>query len=73
MPIAPSLITINLEAPHPDPGGASTIIRLTTRDKSIIDIAADELGWPKAMLMRVLLIRGAQKILDELGVELEYT
>jgi hypothetical protein len=50
----------------------STVVRLTGNDKCVIDAAADHMGMSKAVLMRVLLVKGAERILQELGVKIEY-
>lgn len=67
-----SLITISLSPPYPDSGMVTTIIRLTGHDKQIIDVAADNMGMSKATLMRILLVKGAERILKELGVTIQY-
>lgn len=67
-----SLITISLSPPYPESGMASVIVRLTGGDKNIVDVAADQLGMNKSTLMRVLLVKGAERILQELGVKIEY-
>jgi hypothetical protein len=67
-----NLITISLSPPYPDNGMASTIVRLTGQDKHKFDIAAHHMGMNRSLLMRTLLIKGADKILEELGVRIEY-
>jgi hypothetical protein len=67
-----SLITISLSPPHPESGIMSAIVRLTGRDKDHIDTAADKLGMSKATFMRILLVKGAQRVLQELGEEIVY-
>ena len=66
------LITISLSPPYPDTGMASTVVRMRGQDKANFDLAAKELGMNKSVLMRVLLIKGAERILKELGIELTY-
>jgi len=67
-----NLITISLAPPHPDSGMVPTVVRLTGQDKYNFDLAAQSLGLSKAVLMRVLLVKGAERILSELGVKAQY-
>lgn len=67
-----NLITISLNPPYPESGMVPVVVRLTGQDKNDFDLAADTLGLQKATLMRVLLVKGARRILSELGVEVEY-
>jgi hypothetical protein len=67
-----SLITFSLAAPFPESGKVTVLVRLKGKDKNVVDIAADQLGVSQALLMRTLIVRGAEKILEELGVELQY-
>ena len=67
-----NLITISLSPPYPESGMVSVIVRLTGQDKYMIDVAADQLGINKSTLMRVLMVKGAERILKELGVTIEY-
>lgn len=67
-----SLITISLSPPYPEPGMVTSVVRLTGPDKFKLDTAAEQLGMNKSALMRVLLIKGAERILKELGVTIEY-
>ena len=67
-----SLITISLSPPHPDGGIAATVVRLNGQDKFNFDLAAEHMGMSNAALMRVLLVRGAETILRELGVTVEH-
>lgn len=67
-----NLITISLSPPYPESGIVSAIVRLTGRDKNLVDVAADQLGMNKSVLMRVLLVKGAERILQELGIAIQY-
>jgi hypothetical protein len=67
-----NLITISLSPPHPENGMAATVVRLHGQDKFNFDLAAQHMGMPRSTLMRVLLVRGAERILQELGVTAEY-
>ena len=67
-----NLITISLSPPFPDSGMVTAVVRLTGQDKVIIDTAADNMGMTKAVFMRVLLVKGAQKVLEELGIKIEH-
>jgi len=67
-----NLITISLSPPHPDNGMVATVVRLRGQDKYLFDLAAEHMGMPRSTLMRVLLVRGAERILSELGVKVEY-
>jgi hypothetical protein len=67
-----NLITISLSPPHPDSGMVPTVVRLTGQDKYHVDLAAQHLGMSKAVLMRVLLVKGSERILNELGVKSQY-
>jgi hypothetical protein len=67
-----NLITISLSPPHPESGMVPTVVRLTGQDKYNFDLAAQHLGMSKAVLMRVLLVKGAERILNELGVTSQY-
>jgi 3-methyladenine DNA glycosylase Mpg len=42
------------------------------QDRYNFNLAAQHLGMSRAVLMRVLLVKGAERILRELGVEVEY-
>jgi hypothetical protein len=66
------LITISLSPPHPGNGMAATVVRLRGQDKANFDLAAQHMGMPRALLMRVLLVKGAERILKELGIVVEY-
>jgi len=66
------LITISVSPPFPDGGMVSMIARVTGQDKDMIDLAAAHMGMTKSQLMRVLLVRGAERILKELGIEMRY-
>jgi len=63
-----NLITISLSPPYPDSGMVPTVVRITGQDRYNVDLAAQHLGMSKAVLMRVLLVKGAERILSELGV-----
>ena len=67
-----SLITISLSPPHPESGMVPSVVRMTGQDKYNFDLAAQQLGMSKAVLMRVLLVKGAERILKELGIESQY-
>jgi hypothetical protein len=67
-----SLITISLSPPHPESGMVPTVVRMTGQDKFNFDLAAQQLGMSRAVLMRVLLVKGAERILNELGVKAQY-
>ena len=67
-----SLITISLSPPHPESGMVPTVVRMTGQDKYNFDLAAQQLGMSRAVLMRVLLVKGAERILSELGVQSQY-
>jgi len=67
-----SLITISFAPPHPSAGINAQLIRMTGNDIQKVQVAADAMGMTKSMLMRILLVKGAERILDELGVEIEY-
>lgn len=67
-----SLITISLSPPYPDVGMVTTVVRLRGQDKSNFDAAARHMGMPRSVLMRVLLVKGAERILIELGIEIQY-
>jgi hypothetical protein len=67
-----SLITISLSPPHPESGMVPIVVRMSGQDKYSLDLAAQQLGMSKAVLMRVLLVKGAERILKELGVKAQY-
>jgi len=67
-----NLITISLSPPHPESGMVPTVVRMTGQDKYNFDLAAQQLGMSRAVLMRVLLVKGAERILNELGVKAQY-
>jgi hypothetical protein len=67
-----SLITISLSPPHPDTGMVATVVRMRGQDKNNFDLAARHMGMPRSVLMRVLLIKGAERILKELGIDSPY-
>jgi hypothetical protein len=67
-----NLITLSLSPPYPDNGMVPIVARLRGQDKLIFDLAAYHMGMNKSVLMRILLVKGAEKILQELGVKVEY-
>ena len=67
-----SLITISLSPPYPVSGMVPVIVRVTGHDKNVIDLAASQMGITRSQLMRMLLVKGAERILREFGVEIEY-
>ena len=67
-----NLITISLSPPHPESGMVPVVVRMTGQDKVNFDLAAAQCGLSRAVLMRVLLVKGAERILKELGVQNEY-
>lgn len=67
-----NLITISFAPPHPSAGMSSQMIRMTGNDMQKVSLAADAMGMTKSMLMRILLVKGAERILEELGLEIEY-
>jgi len=67
-----NLLTISLAPPHPESGMIPTVVRLKGQDAEVLDVAAKQLGLQRSALMRLLLVRGAERILTELGVELVY-
>lgn len=67
-----SLVTISLSPPFPEGGMVPVIVRVTGHDKEVIALAADHMGMSKSQLMRLLLIRGSERILRELGIEVIY-
>jgi hypothetical protein len=68
-----SVISISLQPPFPEAGLSSAIVRLTHEEKRAIDLAARHMGMSRSMLMRVLLTRGAERIIRELGIKEQYT
>ena len=67
-----SLITISFSPPHPSAGINAQMIRMTGNDIQKVTVAADAMGMTKSQLMRILLVKGAERILEELGVTIEY-
>jgi hypothetical protein len=67
-----SLLTISFAPPHPSAGINNQMIRMTGNDIQKIQIAADAMGMSKSQLMRILLVKGSERILEELGVKIEY-
>ena len=67
-----NLITISLSPPYPDSGMVTTVVRLTGQDKHSLDVAAEHMGINRSLLMRLLLVKGAERILKELGIEIVY-
>lgn len=67
-----SLITISLSPPYPDTGMTTTVVRLRGQDKNNFDMAARHMGMHRSVLMRILLVKGAERILRELGIQAEY-
>jgi hypothetical protein len=66
------MITISLSPPYPDVGMCTAVVRLRGQDKYLFDTAAKHMGMPNSVLMRVLLVKGAERILRELGIEITY-
>ena len=67
-----SLITISFAPPHPSAGINAQMVIMTGNDMQKVQVAADAMGMSKSQLMRILLVKGAERILDELGVKIEY-
>lgn len=67
-----SLVTISLAAPFPESGMAPVIVRVTGHDKAMIALAAAHMRISKSQLMRILLVRGSERVLNELGVQVVY-
>lgn len=67
-----NLITISLAPPHPPAGVGTQMIRMTGNDMQKVQVAAEAIGLNKSQLMRILLVKGAEKIMEELGVEIQY-
>jgi hypothetical protein len=67
-----SLITISLSPPHPDSGMETSLVRMRTQDRANFDLAARHMGMSRSQLSRVLLVRGSQRILRELGITTEH-
>lgn len=66
------LITISLNAPYPGAGMSTTVVRLRGQDRFNLAVAAKHMGMSRSLLMRVLLVKGTERILNELGVVIEY-
>lgn len=67
-----SLVTIPLTPPFPEGGMVQVIVRVTGHDKEIISLAAAHMRMTKVQLARILLVKGAERILRELGIEVIY-
>lgn len=67
-----NLITISFSPPHPPAGLSNQMVRMTGNDMQKVAVAADAMGMSKSLLMRILLVKGAERILEELGVEIQY-
>jgi predicted DNA-binding protein (UPF0251 family) len=50
----------------------TTVVRLRGQDKNNFDTAARHMGMHRSVLMRILLVKGAERILSELGINVEY-
>ena len=58
-------ITISLSPPHPHAGHAHIVVRLGAKDRLRLHMAADAMGMTTARLARILLVRGAEQLLDD--------
>lgn len=67
-----TLLTISFAPPHPSAGINTQMIRMTGNDIQKVQVAADAMGMSKSQLMRILLVKGSERILEELGVKIEY-
>ena len=67
-----SFITISFVPPHPPAGDGTQMVRMTGNDMQKVQVAAEAMGISKSQLMRILLVKGAEKILEELGVRIQY-
>lgn len=67
-----NLITISFSPPHPSAGLSSQMVRMTGNDMQKVQVAAEAMGMTKSQFMRILLVKGAERILDELGITIEY-
>jgi len=45
---------------------------MTGNDMQKITVAAEAMGLSKSAFMRILLIKGAERVMEELGVKIEY-
>jgi hypothetical protein len=66
------VITIPLGPPYPESGIAAVIARMTHKDKQIFETAAAHMGMSRTVLIRLLVVRGSERILRELGVDIPY-
>jgi hypothetical protein len=67
-----NLITISFAPPHPIAGSGNQMVRMTGNDMQKITVAAEAMGLSKSAFMRILLIKGAERVMEELGVKIEY-
>jgi uncharacterized protein (DUF1778 family) len=66
------LVTISLRAPYPDKGMASVLVRMSGRNKQVVSLAAERMGLSQTVFMRLALVRVAERVLQELGITIEY-
>jgi hypothetical protein len=65
-------VIVTLSPPYPKAGTYGSVIRMTSRDIHKLEVAAAHLGMSRSQLSRILMLRGAEGILDQLGVKVVY-
>jgi len=63
------VVWFDLNPPHPRAGSAYLMVRLAPGDKQDIDAVADRLGMTTSALTRILLVRGARHIMQQLEMQ----
>jgi hypothetical protein len=65
-------VVVVLTPPYPKAGTYGSVIRMTRRDIYKLQVAAAHLGMSRSQLSRILMLRGAEGILDQLGVKVVF-
>ena len=66
-----TLIQVNFGLPFPDTGIATALIKIAGTDMAVVEKAKDVLGMSKSQFLRVAVVRAAEQILRERGLDLE--
>jgi hypothetical protein len=65
-------VIVTLSPPYPKAGTYGSVIRMTRRDIYKLQVAAAHLGMSRSQLSRILMLRGAEDVLNQLGVKVVF-
>lgn len=65
------MVNVSLVPPFPENGFAATLIRTSGPDMAMVDKATSLLGLTKAQFLRLCVVRVAEKVITEFGLDPE--